>query len=457
MTAELEEFKYLTAPRAASYRAVMAFFHQESLRGRHAIPPDELARLMEVEDAQVPEVLLDQLVRWGNLRKRRDSRSASSLAEYARRRDLYLATPRGLSIENFLVAGLDVDTGQAVVDARAISEIEAMVNDLVRAVAVGVPDPDVSERRWSDLQRLLRDLSDDVRALGQNVERKLLLEDKHGFVEFKDAVHSYVLRLSRELTGPGRRTRALLEGLQDQLPLLYDRLVPVRAARTTTGGTLVGDALAREQLSGEWNLLYSWFTRSAQDGDGMEFTLESLGQAVRKVLRHIDAIHRTRELGLGRSGDLTTLARTLQAQEHAEAAREMLAHTLAVFAPLHFSGTRPSRRADDTWASPGEPLTLVVSKTGRPKAEPLDVLPPSGREAAEAARQAGLARERHEQALLSLLSGNVTSLHGLQLPDLALLRDILGWISLVGASGGGWFRARVGAPFTSGYFQDGHT
>jgi Protein of unknown function (DUF2397) len=68
MTAELEEFKYLTVPRAASYRAVMAFFHQDSLRGRHAIPPDGLALLMSAEDAPAPELLLDQLVRWGNLR-----------------------------------------------------------------------------------------------------------------------------------------------------------------------------------------------------------------------------------------------------------------------------------------------------------------------------------------------------------------------------------------------------
>ena len=101
---------------------------------------------MEPEDALNPEMLLDQLTSWGNLRRRRDDRGASSLAEYARRRDLYLATPRALSIEGFLDSGLDADQGQAVVDARIISDIETRVSEILAATNQGVPDPEHTER-----------------------------------------------------------------------------------------------------------------------------------------------------------------------------------------------------------------------------------------------------------------------------------------------------------------------
>ena len=434
----LREFTYLTAPSAAIYRTLMRLFYDAHLGQQHTLPPEEVlagARGLGLE--LLPEALLfdlDQLVVWGNLGRRRDTRPVGSLAEYTRRRDLYYATARGLAIEGFLEAGLDAAEESVSVGAGIVSGMEAQWTRLSELLtSSGTPDD--LEAAWANLQRDFLALSGDVRALALNLERRLSLEALDDFLEFKEAVRSYIERLASELTGPGRRLRdGLLALSAEQEARLLGTLVQVRSGRLTRGAAVMDAEQAGRVTRREWLALRGWFSRSADHGDGLEYGVTALRGAVTRVLAFVDAVHRTRELGLGRAAELTALAVQLDRLPDAATARELLSVRVGLSAPLHAPGGSSGEPVQDAWQEPSEQVLLSAVQRGRVVERHSADVGEISREAKRAARDALRAERERQKALLALFRDGQLDLTALDLVDGQMLPDVLEWLS-AGLSG----------------------
>lgn len=434
----LREFSYLTAQTANVYRVLMRLFYEAHLAQQHTLPPEEVlsrAREAGLRDL-TPESLqldLEQLVTWGNLGRRRDTSRVDSLAEYARRRNLYHATPRGLAVEGFLEAGLDAAEETVAVGAGIVSSLEAQwarVLELLRAGQTGELAEQL-ESAWTGLQRDFTALSGDVRSLALNLERRLSLEDLSDFLEFKDAVRSYVERLAGELAGPGRRLRDAVAGLsQDEAAHLLAVLTRARAGRLTRGAAVLDAEQAARLTEREWEGLRGWLTRPAAQGDGLDYGITALRGAVTRVLAFVDAVHRTRELGLGRAGELAALAVRLDAEGDASLAREELARALGISAPLHAPGGSSGEPVLNAWAEPTEQVLLTPVQHGKVRERFSADVREVSRDAKRAARDALKAEQARQKALLALFDERgELELSQLSLSDDALLTDLLGWLS----------------------------
>ena len=346
MLGTIREFSYLTAQKTSVYRQIMRFFYLEHLSQRSTIPPESvLESLLEAGevgyDLEQCLIDLDALVEWGNLGRRRDQRRVASLTEYSRRRDLYYGSARGLSIEGFLEGGLDANEDAVTVSAGVVVGIEERLKMLEALLEEDTALEEI-ELLWREVHRYFLDLSGDARMLSANLERKLSLDDLDDFLDFKDVVKGYVERLARELSGAGRRIRSILEAIPEyRSQRLFEAVTKVRSGLMTQTAGVVGASKARNLVQREFNAMNDWFARAAREGDGLEYAIETLRSAISKVLAFVDAIHRTRELGLGRAGELATLAENLASLEDAIEARDQLGRYVHLFAALHPIGEIP--------------------------------------------------------------------------------------------------------------------
>jgi len=412
----------------------MGFIAQESRSQRHAFPPEELAPLMNLSEGETPNQILDALVLWGNLSKRRDLRRASSLAEYARRKDLYSATPRGLAIEAFLDSGLDAATVTAPTGADVLSRIETHLNDLTAHLYLGVPDPDASEALWRQMITDFQAMSGDLRTFALNLDRKLSLGSDNDFRAFKDAAYSYVTRFAAELQGPGRRISQALTTLGPVVQPLLDALARKRTGGLTRTLNVIDQQSAISEISREWQAMSGWFQRPAPEGDGLNLTILNLNHAASQVLSYVDAVHRSRELGGGRAAELRDLALSLDRAESAAQAREELTRHLHLISPMHYVSHPQETRCPDAWTAPGDTLSLTPSVQGRRQGPRTAAALTVSQEALNAAHRAGAAQERYDADLQRLFSTPVP-LDGLSLPDPRMLTDLLGWLAQARSNG----------------------
>ena len=284
---------------------------------------------------------------------------------------------------------------------------------------------------WTSFQRDFAALSGDVRSLTLNLERKLSLEDLTDFLEFKDAVRSYVERLSNELAGPGRRLRDTLVAVPpERQAALLGQLASVRSGRLTRDAAVLNADQAARVVQREWAALLGWLTRPAGQGDGLEYGIQALRGAVSRVLAFVDAVHRTRELGTGRAAELSALAARLGALDDVLLAREELSQALSLSAPLHAPESFEREGVRHSWLEPVEPVTLRPVTRGRETERVSAAVRDTSPEARQAARSALHAHREHEAALLALFGEtNSFELTALEVGDDALVAELLNWLS----------------------------
>lgn len=434
MFVAVREFAYLTAQTASRYRLLMRLFYEGQQTLEHAFPPEEL--LVRVGAREATEITLEglvldleQLVAWGNLGRRRDTSRVDSLAQYARRRNLYYATARGLAIEGFLEAGLDAAAETVAVGSGIVGSLEAQWARI--AILLDAQHLEELDTAWTSFQRDFAALSGDVRSLTLNLERKLSLEDLTDFLEFKDAVRSYVERLSNELAGPGRRLRDTLVAVPpERQAALLGQLASVRSGRLTRDAAVLNADQAARVVQREWAALLGWLTRPAGQGDGLEYGIQALRGAVSRVLAFVDAVHRTRELGTGRAAELSALAAQLGGLDDVFLAREELSQALSLSAPLHAPESFEREGVRHSWLEPVEPVTLRPVTRGRETERVSAAVRDTSQEARQAARNALHAHREHEAALLALFGEtNSFELTTLEVGDDALVAELLNWLS----------------------------
>jgi uncharacterized protein (TIGR02677 family) len=426
------EFNYLSAQKVGVYRHILRFFYEQHLMQRTTFSPEDICQhLLEMgieTDLEQTVMDLESLIGWGNLDKRRDQSRVSTLADYARKRNLYFAKPRALRIEAFLKDGLELPEDTVVSPLGAISAMEGYLQQLQQMLESGVEAEEI-ELLWNNNIYLpFVRLATEVRGLVANLERKLTLEEREGFLEFKDVVRGFLERLSRELSGAGRRVGEVLSNFV-HLESLVLTIGRVRSGRLTVSVAALSQAATTTKARQEFSAMHGWFTRAAFEGDGLEYAISALRSAVTRVLTFIDALHRTRELGLGRAGVFVQLAADLELLQDPTQARAKLAQTLGLNAPLHAIGDALQASAP-AWQTALEAVEVFPVKLGRTKAHETAELRQTSSEAKAAASAAQLAFRSRQERLLELFTarGGELVLDGLELPDIESLYDLMGYL-----------------------------
>jgi hypothetical protein len=107
---KLDVFTYVTVEHASLYRAIVDVFVEAKLRYRIQLRVDEVMsalraqRLLVSHDEAGVTTYLDQLRKWGNLKRTQDTRDVATLSEFYHRRSLYQLTTRGEEAHRGVVA-----------------------------------------------------------------------------------------------------------------------------------------------------------------------------------------------------------------------------------------------------------------------------------------------------------------------------------------------------------------
>jgi uncharacterized protein (TIGR02677 family) len=437
------EFNYLSAQKVRAYRAIMRVFYDQYLLQRSTIPPEEVRDALLEQgfvgyDLDQTLIDLGALAEWKNLDFRRDQGRVRTLQEYSRRRNLYFATPRGLSIERFLEEGLDSREDEVLSPVGDLSRLEEHLAAVSSMLQNGGSTEEI-EQLWNDAHQKFVRLSSEVRQLASNLERRLTLEERDNFLEFKDVVRGFVERLARELSGAGRRVRDWFASFE-HVEVLARTVAQERSGRLTVSGGSLSSSAAASRFKQEFAAMQGWFARDANAGDGLEYAIVALRASVTRVLAFVDALHRTRELGLGRAGFFSGLAQELQDGEDVLEVRARLAQALRLNAPLHAIGDAPLE-VGRVWHESLESVELFAVQKGRVAARDtaqVRTVSPEARAAALAAQDAFRARQARLLALFRAAGGTLR-LNGLELADIESLHDLVGYLGRAsgGRQGGG--------------------
>jgi uncharacterized protein (TIGR02677 family) len=321
---QVDALRYVTAPNAPAYRAIMQVFADAMAHYVIELRPWEVLRSLadagydsSITDADQLEVdYLDQLVTWGNLAFNRDPAGVARLEDYYRKKRVYRLT----------------DVGEAA--HRAVAEVEATVGrsgSLQTNMLVKIRDGlDALARTaaHADAEQLLRLLHDVYSAfdtltheanrfmtdLGRITSADRDESTDERFAAFKHAVLAYISRFVEQL----RR-------LRDQIVTSLDRVAGLRIGNShgidavievaSTSDDLPdfeGDGRARLRWAAEqrakWNGITGWFA-----GTGDQPTVERLADfavgAVLTLTRTLGRLNDRRGRPVDRAADLLTLAR----------------------------------------------------------------------------------------------------------------------------------------------------
>lgn len=327
LLAQVDAFRYATAPNAPTYRAIVHVCYEALQRYVIELRPEAILELLrtsgfevDVDDVDTLESeYLTPLARWGNLKPTADPAGVDRLEDFYRRRLVYHLT----------------DVGQSA--HRAVVEVEATVgrsgslqaNMLVKirdglaalADAAGRDDPDELLRLLHDVQTAFETLTAEANRfmtdLGELVGGDRDTEDDDArFVAFKQAVLAYISRFVEQLR---QLTDEIVANLRRVQAAGLEALV-ARAAQSADLPDFSGDGAAPARWSADqrarWAGIVAWFTGAEADE---EATVERLASfAVGSVLtltRTLGRLNDRRGRPVDRTTDFLTLARWFAAVE----------------------------------------------------------------------------------------------------------------------------------------------
>src|SRR5687768_2919422 len=137
----LRTFAYVTADKAAVYRAVMrVFVAAKASFTLHLRPHEVAAALVDPVDVEAVETALAQLCEWGNLDAHPDTADVATVEEFYRPRHLYQLTPEGEAAERALAAYEAALAQRGELQSAALSDIAGLLGEL--AALAEAPEAD---------------------------------------------------------------------------------------------------------------------------------------------------------------------------------------------------------------------------------------------------------------------------------------------------------------------------
>jgi uncharacterized protein (TIGR02677 family) len=367
---QVDALRYVTAPNAPTYRAVMEVCCEALAHYRIELSPSQILHalreggyVVEVEDADELEVqVLAQLERWGNIAHTADPQGVDRLEDFYRRRLVYHVTDVG-EAAHAAVREVEAAIGQS--GSLQTNMLVKLGECLPRLVEAGV------EADAEQLLRLLHDVHTAFGTLTHEANRFMvdlgrLVGEERGqasperFAAFKRAVLAYISRFVQELRS---RSEQIAEDILRVTNAGIDAMIET-ASRSADLPDFAEDGAARsrwaERQRERWMGVTTWFVG---DGDSPATVDRLAGFAVGAVLsltRTLARLNDRRGRPVDRTSDFLKLAQWFEASG-TDAAAHALWHTaFGLHVARHFHLAEEDAELGSTRSSwwEGEPVEV---------------------------------------------------------------------------------------------------
>lgn len=400
----IKSLSYVIEPRAPAYRAIMSVFAAAKRRYVIQLRPAEV--LLELRrqgiDPDLPEggieELLDQLARWGNLRRNHDSASAQTLEEFQRRRAIYVLTAEGEAAEQAIAKILEVMERSGSLQKVMFGAILEKLRRLDRA---GEETPDESAalfRIFSELYSDFTSLTENASLFLSSIQQALDTEtyDTNVFRAYKYAVVEYLERFIDELN---RQEEAIVEAIQRVEKKGVEALVATAAKETespTPDGKIASD---RDLIMEKWRGLRLWFVGDGKQRALAEGLRTAATGAIARMLRILNHLNEQRFRRVSRVADFLQLAVWFEGMEDEADAHALFKDAFGLCAPRHILQL-PDEEDISSRSSWMQAAPVTVPWALRARARPTRAGRPSRREDyTEAKQRLEAARQEREARL----------------------------------------------------------
>lgn len=288
-------FSYLTADKAAVYRAIIQVFASAKAEFKLHLRPvqvqESLHELHGMLESDEVEVALQQLESWGNLQSYQDRSDAPSLVEFYRKSLLYQMTAAGEAAYASTLTFTERLQQQAKLDARALDRIGEGAGQLERLVhhLRDKSMPIDSVVVLTTVRSICQD-TDELTSRAQSFFRWLHEQteseraDLAAFLQYKEQLIEYLRQFISELITRGAEIAKRLNTIRDEEYNQLAQIAAVEEAGDPRAGQEDRHILQIDTARAKWRQrllgLRGWFSRSG----GSAAQLEQLRSAARAAI-----------------------------------------------------------------------------------------------------------------------------------------------------------------------------
>ena len=438
----LRTFAYVTADKAAVYRAVMrVFVAAKASFTLHLRPHEVAAALVDPVDVEAVETALAQLCEWGNLDAHPDTADVATVEEFYRPRYLYQLTPEGEAAERALAAYEAALAQRGELQSAALGDIASLLGELAALGEAADADGAKVHRTLRALRERFEELTARAQAFMSSLQRTIDLQgvEVARFLAYKETLIGYLERFIGDLVIAAADIGVTIGRIEARG---VEGLLRVAAARDLADAldpTPADHAAALVSWEARWGGLRSWFVGRPEAPAQAEVLRARARAAIPALLLAVAGIHDRRVTRSDRGTDLRTLARWF-AEADSDAAAHRLwraafglapaRHLLVDAATLDARAERPVPAATSWLEAPPLRISPRLRASGRHlrRGRPNDVIDRSDAKAllaaaaAEEARQLVAARRR----LATGTRARLSDLGTLDSAEFALFLDLLG-------------------------------
>jgi len=371
--------RYVTAPNAPTYRAIMEAFSRAKQRYQIELNEREVLELIwangdafDVDDERPLEVSLNSLVDWGNLAVSHDTPRAASLKDYYRKRYVYRLTAVGEAAHR-AVREVEETVGRSgSLQTSMLETIRDVLYKLVLEQRSADPDAGKLVGLLHQLHAAFTSLTEEAGLFITELGRHLSAghRDVEGFKLYKQAVLAYIGRFVSHLR---RIEHQVIERLRELHDHGVDRLI-LHAVSAAELPPALGDsdpaaAWIAEQEQ-RWRGVLEWFDGR---GDGELRWVDRLARfatdAVVRITQTLTRINERRTERVDRAADYRRLALWFSTCDRDEDAHRIAHAAFGVYSARHFHiGDEDDELVHPStswWDATPAPIPVPLRRRGR--------------------------------------------------------------------------------------------
>jgi uncharacterized protein (TIGR02677 family) len=444
-TGQIRAFAYLTAEKAALYRAVLGAFMQAKERFLLHLRPREISAAVvaggrPLEPGEL-EAALGQLCDWGNLEAHPDTAEVATVEDFYRPRFLYGLTAEGEAAENAVRVFQKLLIQPGELQTAALADIRALLKELI---TIAQASPLDESRLYLTLQQLcsrLEELTSRAQVFLRSLQRTIDLQgiSVEAFLAYKERLIDYLERFIGELVVSGGE---IAEGIERLEASGVEPLLQAAARRELADSLDATDETRHAALDGwrsRWLGLRAWFLGSDEEPSQAEVLRARARAAIPALLAAVATINDRRLTRTDRAADWRTLARWFATLDDERDAHRLWRAATALPPARHLYVDEKSLErweiedtgAQQSWLeAPPLKISLRLRATGRyTRRGRLNDVVDHSEEKLELARIARLEAEQLEKAQRFLARGErlrLSQLGKLDPTEFGLLLDLLG-------------------------------
>jgi uncharacterized protein (TIGR02677 family) len=337
-------FAHLTAEKSVMYRAVLKVFAQAKAQFVIHLRPTDVERQLADDgvryaDGTAVEMVLQQLVAWGNLEAHPDTAEVLTVQDFWRVRNLYQMSHAGESAEVALAVFEQSLRQPGELQAAALDDIRRQLDQVIFLSRREEVDDAEVFNAFSLLRQRFDELTVQAQRFIGGLQRRIELQglNVESFLSYKQRLIDYLERFLSQLVLAGHEIAMTIRSIAPEriAPLLH------RAAeRELVDRLTVSDedrAVARRAWHQRWEGLCSWFVGSDTRPSQAEELRGAARAAIPSLVAAVTGINDRRAGRSDRVADLRALALWFAQAEDDQAAHRLWRGALALDSCRHLS------------------------------------------------------------------------------------------------------------------------